>query len=210
MNETRIAGDVTLRLCGCALVLLFLASAFTPLPNLLAKEGSISSKLEPADAIVVLAGGMYLDGVLGDGSLRRALVGVTLYRKGLARLLVLSGPAVETGPSEAAIRLILAQDLGIPAEMVVTEEKALTTREEAARVGALLQVRGIRRILLVTDSLHMWRAQKLFERIGFEVFPADADDFPLAAAGPGERLYLMYRVIREMAARVYYRIAGYV
>jgi uncharacterized SAM-binding protein YcdF (DUF218 family) len=55
----------------------------------------------------------------------------------------------------------------------------------------------------------MVRAQALFERVGFEVFPAEADDFSRAAAGPEERLQLMRRVAQEFVARLYYRLAGY-
>lgn len=200
---------ISLRLLGLAGVLLFLAAAFTPLPNLLARSGSTSPRREPAEAIVVLAGGLQPDGLLSDLSLRRALQGIVLHREGLAPLLVLLGEARGQGPAEARVRAELARQLGLSPQVILTEAGARTTREEAARIRALLRPLGVRRILLVTDSQHMARAQALFERAGFEVLPAPADDFSSAAVAPEERLRLVRRIAQEFVARLYYRIAGY-
>ena len=74
---------------------------------------------------------------------------------------------------------------------------------------ALLQPRGVRKILLVTNSLHMGRARGVFERAGFEVLVAVADNISNTADSPESRLSLMYRASKEFLARIYYRIAGY-
>src|SRR5574342_335309 len=126
-----------LRLLGLIALLLFFASAFTPLPNLLTRGASTSPRPGRADAIVVLAASVYSDGMLDSSSFRRAVHGVILQRKGLAPLLVLSGPSRSTGPTEATVRAELARDLGIPPEMILTETQARTTREEAVRLGEL-------------------------------------------------------------------------
>jgi hypothetical protein len=57
--------------------------------------------------------------------------------------------------------------------VILTESEAQTTREEAVKSGALLREKGVGRILLVTGSHHMSRAQRLFERAGFEVLAAE-------------------------------------
>lgn len=198
-----------IRLLGGLGLTLFLASIFTPLATLLAGISSSPSRLERADAIVVLAASVDAEGVLSNGSFRRAVQGVILQRKGLAPLLVLSGLSRNSGPAEAVVRAQLARDLGIPPEMILTETQARTTQEEAVRLGDLLRSRGARRILLVTDSQHLPRAEALFERAGFEVLSAPADDFSSAAVEPEERLRLMRRIAQEITARLYYRLAGY-
>ena len=76
---------------GAAGVALFLVIAFTPAPSILDRWLAIPARLEPADALIVLAAGLDSDGVLSSSSMRRALRGITLYKKGLAPLLVLSG-----------------------------------------------------------------------------------------------------------------------
>jgi len=204
MSGTRIG-----RLVGLAGVALFVTTAFTPLPNLLSRWAGSPAEPEASDAIVVLGGSVWPDGVLSNSSMRRTLHGIGLYRRGLAPLLVFLGPARAAGPREAEVRAALARELGIPPEAILTEGDARTTREEALRVKALLSPRGIRRILLVTDPLHMWRARRVFQGAGFEVHAAPVADFPTAEAGPGGRLNLMSRVLEELFARLYYRVAGY-
>jgi len=167
------------------------------------------SRLETAEAIVVLGAGVSENGVLGDDSLRRAIQGIVLQRKGSAPLLVLSGPATNRGPTEAAVRAALARDLGVSQDAIITEEMGWTTREEASRIGALLRDRQVRRILLVTNSQHMDRAQRLFERVGLEVLPATADDISDSDSSPEGRLKLMRIALQEIIARLYYRMAGY-
>ncbi len=204
MGWTRIC-----RLFGLAAVVIFFATAFTPLPNLLSRWLGTPARLNPAEAIVVLGAGVQPDGVLGDTSLRRALHGMVLHRKGLASLLLFSGPGRGEGPAEAEVRAELARTLGISPEVILTESEAGTTREEAVNSGALLQARGIRRILLVTDSHHMVRAQRLFQHADFEVLPAPTDELSSRISDPEGRLQLMRRVLNELLARLYYRVAGY-
>ena len=201
--------DRIFRLLGLAGVVLLITSAFTPLPNILARWLSIPPRLELAEAIVVLGGKIEPDGKLNNAALRRAVHGITLHRKGLGPLLVFLGTDDTDGPSEAEVRAELARQMGISPEMILTEAGPRTTREEAVRVEVLLRPMGVRRILLVTDSQHMARAQGLFERAGFEVLAAPADDFSSTADAPEERLRLMRRILGEILARIYYQIAGY-
>lgn len=197
------------RLLGILGTILFLLCAFTPLPNLLSRHLGVSSRIEPAGAIVVLGAGVDQTGELGADSLRRTVRGIVLQREGLAPLLVLLGPASDGGPPEAEVRAGLAHRLGVPAEAVLTVPLVRTTHEEASRVQALLQPRGVRRILLVTNSQHMLRAKALFERAGFGVLPVTADEISDTADAPEGRLKLTRVVLQESLALVYYRVAGY-
>lgn len=197
------------RFLGLAGVVTFVTSAFTPLPNLLARSLSTPARLERAEAIVVLGGKIEPDGTLNNASFRRAVHGIGLHRMRLAPLLVFLGAERNGGVSEAEVRVELARQMGISREVILTEAGARTTREEAVRVEALLRPMGVRRILLVTDSLHMVRAQGLFERASFQVLAAPEDDFPNSADTPGERLRLMRRILQELFARIYYHVAGH-
>jgi uncharacterized SAM-binding protein YcdF (DUF218 family) len=197
------------RLLGLAGVTLFLTAAFTPLPNILIRWLGTPARLGSAEAVVVLGGGVARDGVLSDPSMRGALRGMVLHRKGLAPLLLLSGPGRGEGPAEAEVRAELARALGISPEVILTESEAQTTREEAVNSGAILRERGVRRILLVTGSHHMARAQRLFERAGFEVLAAPTDEVSSEASSPEGRLRLMRQTLQELLARLYYRAAGY-
>ena len=193
---------------GLAGVVVFFVSAFSPLPNALYRWSASSSEVRPADAIVVLGSSVGANGVLGCGSLQRAVRGMTLYRASEAPLIVFSGPNL-TGVSEAEVRAELARALGIPSGAILVEDGAFTTREEAARIGATLRGRNLRRILLVTDPQHMRRARALFERVGLQVLAATAESATAADTAPEGRLRLMRETLGELLARAYYRVAGY-
>jgi uncharacterized SAM-binding protein YcdF (DUF218 family) len=201
-------GSMLLRLLGFGVVLLFLAAGFTPLPNAVNRWAQVPARIEPAAAIVVLGAGMSTAGVLNGASLRRAIYGINLYHQGLAPILAFSGPAYEVSPGESQIRAELAGLCGVPPAAIVTEAAARTTREEGARLAALLQPRGVRHILLVTSDEHMLRSRQLFERAGFTVLPAPVDDLSYPRK-PEARLRLMCQVTQEFLARAYHWVAGY-
>lgn len=199
------ASTRVLRASGIFALLLFVISALTPIPNAAAGWLSVPAAIAPSDAIVVLGADVNADGELGSSSLRRAIVGMTLFRAGLAPRLVFLG-TLSNSASEAALRADLAVQLGLPRDAILTHAGARTTREEAQQTAALLQPRGIRTILLVTDSRHMRRAQYVFERHGFQVRPAPANDFPSAASGPEDRLQLTRIVTQQALALLFYRL----
>lgn len=196
-----------LRFTGAALLLLFLAGAFSPLANALHARLAVAPRVGRAEAIVVLGAGVSSLGTLSDSSLRRALLGIELQRRGLAPRLVLLGPTAGD-VDEAAIRAALARSLGVPDGALVAVTGGRTTREEAARTRAALGP-DARRILLVTGALHMTRAAALYERAGFEVLPATVDDASGGGVSPQARLALLARIGIELTARAYHRAAGY-
>jgi len=197
-----------LRFIGLVCVGAFVLAAFTPLSNVLAAWTQVHADLQAADAIVVLAASVNAKGTLSATSLRRAVEGIVLYQKKLAPLVVFSGPANHADVVEAHVRTELASVLGIPAAAIITETTALTTREEATRLAALLQPRGIHRILLVTDTTHMPRSLRLFAHQGFIVHPVPVDELAQARS-PESRLRLMRLLAQELLAHMYYRVAGY-
>lgn len=186
------------------LVLLF---ALTPGPNLLANLTSSGPDVRAADAIVVLSAGLNPDGSLNRVSMQRTIHGLLFYRMGLAPLLVFSGSARLQTASEAAVRAQLARDLGVPGPAILTDSAARTTYEEAVVFKEVLRARGVARILLVTDPQHMTRASAVFRKAGFLVYPAPTVGD--AGSAPEDRLWLLHRVTRELAATIYYRAMGY-
>ncbi len=191
-----------LRYVGLIALLLFAVAAFTPLANLLNILMAGQTHVEPSDAIVVMGrGGADADGVLTNRSLRRLLLGVSLYHDALAPVLLLSG---STGEAEA--RKALARGLGVPDKDILISASARTTREEAAEIRKLLLPLGRHRILLVADPIDMPRSRTLMERAGFVVHPV-----PTAASGPSNpesRLGLVRDIAIELSAWAYYRLAG--
>jgi uncharacterized SAM-binding protein YcdF (DUF218 family) len=195
---------------GLATLVALLALSFTPLADVVSHAMSVPARLEPADAIVVLGAGVRRDGTLSNSSLRRTIRGIDLYRRGLAKILVFTGPRNRSAHAEAEVRSVLAMQFGVPSAAIVLETTARTTREEADRVAALLRHRGLSRILLVADVEGMRRATAVFQRVGFDVLPAPAEQMSLAEGGPGGRLLLTRAILMELVALAYYRASGYI
>lgn len=198
----RRAATWAVRLLGLTAVVLVLVGAFTPLANVVNARMGGTPRIERAEAIVVAArGGTDADGVLTNRSMRRTLLGIDLYGRGLAPLLVFSG-----SDAEILARLRLARGLGVPADRVLIAPGARTTGEEAVALAGVLGPRGARRVLLVADPIDMPRTRLLLERRGFAILPV-----PTASSGPGQpeaRLALLRDLGIELIAWGYNRVAG--
>ena len=155
-------GAGAIRALGAVTVLFLTVAAFTRIPNMAGSALAVIPAVEPAGAIVVLGAGILEDGELRPDSIQRTVHGVELYKRGLAPLIIFSGQARPDSqvPSEPEARARLAEDMGVPPQAIVKIELANTTRQEAAGIADFLLSRDTRRILLVTESLHMRRAQK--------------------------------------------------
>jgi uncharacterized SAM-binding protein YcdF (DUF218 family) len=206
---TLIVGTLIVRILGLAGLTGVLASALTPLPNIIIERMGGVERLERSDAVIVLArGGFDPDGVLSNSSLRRTLKGIELYRQGLAPLLVLSGATGSTGVGEAGLRMRLARALGVPTEAILAVSSGRTTREEGLHLRERLRPLGVRRILLVADRVDMPRSRAVFARVGFEVFPA-----PTASGlsrDPENRLGMTREIAGELLGWLYYWLRGHV
>jgi len=203
-------GVLFLRVVGAAGLALFVAAAFTVLPQAVSRRLSVTRSLEATGAIVVLAGGgVRDDGSLSDVSLRRTVYGLELYRRGLAPLLVFSGAASANGHVEATVRAELARACGVLPAAILAQPEGRTTWEEAVRIAALLQPRGIHKIVLVVDAEGSRRAAGVFARVGVDAIPALAVEVSPSRGHPESGLALTRRIAIESFALLYYRAAGY-
>jgi uncharacterized SAM-binding protein YcdF (DUF218 family) len=200
-----------LRGVGAAALLVFFLTGFTPAVELLGRLLIPDRPAEPAEAIVILgAGGVAPGGGLTDSSLRATMEGVNLFHEGWAPLLVLSGGRGGRPRTEAQARADFARRAGVPTAAIVIAGPAHTTREEAVQVRALLEPRGVRKILLVVDGPGAARGMGVFERVGFEAVPAPWSQSVTTDATPEDRLTLLRSLAMEAIARLYYRLMGYV
>jgi uncharacterized SAM-binding protein YcdF (DUF218 family) len=134
-----------------------------------------------AQAIVILAGGIrYADQVrlrpeLDYDTMLRCLHGAELYRCGQpCPVVVTSGPQKPGGPGPSCAEVMrdFLVSLGIPEQDILLESQSRTTFENATLCRALLEPRGIKRIVLVTDALHMYRSLRCFGAQGFDAVPS--------------------------------------
>jgi uncharacterized SAM-binding protein YcdF (DUF218 family) len=81
-------------------------------------------------------------------------------------------PILVTGAPREAVTMqtSLVRDFGAPVRWV--ENQSRDTFENARYTAQMLKPEGIRRVILITSSTHLWRAAHEFEDAGFEVVPA--------------------------------------
>jgi uncharacterized SAM-binding protein YcdF (DUF218 family) len=132
-------------------------------------------------AIVVLAGAVRppntwrLHAELDEGTNFRCLCAGALYHLGKPCLVLASGgksdPA-DPGPPCARVMRDFLVDLAVSEADLIVEDGSRSTYENAVESSKLLAARGINRIVLVTDAVHMVRAARCFRRQGLVVVPA--------------------------------------
>jgi uncharacterized SAM-binding protein YcdF (DUF218 family) len=212
---------------GAALVALFVLSTTAgarlfvrPLEQLTAPLQVVHNT--GAQAIVVLAAGRVRDAPEYDGrdipdyiALGRLRYAARLQRATRLPVLVTGGNGLvdDTSWSKAdAMAAALRDDFGVPVKWI--EGKSRNTAENATFSAALLRPDRVRRVLLVTDAMHMARSRTAFQRAGLEVVaaptlffshaPLSASSFLPSAEGLRQSWYAMYELLGIAWYRVRY------
>jgi uncharacterized SAM-binding protein YcdF (DUF218 family)/glycosyltransferase involved in cell wall biosynthesis len=116
-----------------------------------------------ADAIVVFAGGVGESGRAGGGVQERLKEAVDLYNGGYAPYLVFSSGYVYSFREAESMRaLAIAQ--GVPASVIVLEERATNTFQNVTFTREILRDHHWQHILLVSSPYHMRRALLVWQK----------------------------------------------
>jgi uncharacterized SAM-binding protein YcdF (DUF218 family) len=225
-----IRNEVLLPLCGAVAALIALTRArrwlwwlagltialyvvlgWTPLVDGPIRAWVRTDPPRKADAAVVLSSDVRLDGKPYRVSQIRLLAGYEAVGSGLTPILVLT-KLRPPHPSMLPYAKQQLETLGTKAQVIETKEAARNTRDEARAVAALAEQRGWKRVIVISDSLHLRRSAALFEREGLEVIarPCLEDDFDLDALEPGEpRLKALRSWTHEVIGMQVYRMRGW-
>ena len=178
MLKRRRTTGVTLIVCSQ----LLLAALSTPvvanaLGRSLEPPPLLIEQIKRAQAIVVLGGGRNLGSpewggeTVNDYTLRRTRYGARLARETGLPVYVSGGKPTGGQLAEGTLmRELMAREFNEPVKWV--DAAAETTREQALIVARDLKAQQIGRIALVTDAVHMPRAQRAFELAGLAVISA--------------------------------------
>lgn len=134
----------------------------------------------PADAILVLGAAQY-DGRPSPVLRARLDHAIALYRQGLASTLVLTGGVgVGDTVSEAVVGHRYATRAGVPADAILMERSGLRSVESMQAAAQLMQSRGLRSAILVSDPFHMLRLRLLARRLGFRAHSSPTRSSPIS------------------------------
>jgi uncharacterized SAM-binding protein YcdF (DUF218 family) len=154
------------------------------------------------DAIVVLGCRVTPSGAPSPSLERRARHAGELWRRGLAPTIVLTGGVGDHPPSEASAAAAVLRAMDVPEDALVLEELSTSTEEnarEAARCLEEQQGTDARRVLVVTDAYHTFRAERVFLRHFEEV---------VAVGSVGPPSTRVRGALREVTAVTSYALLG--
>jgi vancomycin permeability regulator SanA len=101
----------------------------------------------------------------------RITTGVSLYRAGLADTVLMSGDR-HGGYDEVGTMESEAQKLGVPVERIEIDPTGFSTYDSIANL--LEQYKG-KRVLIVTQKYHLYRALYIAEKLGINAYGISAN-----------------------------------
>ena len=121
-----------------------------------------------ADAIIVLGAAAYHKNP-SPVFKERINHGLDLYRRGYAPVLLFTGGYGNGAPfAESQVARKYALQQGIPDSAIMIEAVSRNTRENLLQARKLMQERGLHRVIVVSDPLHMSRALRLSHELGID------------------------------------------
>ena len=157
--------------------------------NILTQEQA--AQLQDIDCIIVLGCQVRSDGTPSHMLEDRLRRGVALYELGAAPKLLMSGDHGNVNYDEVDAMKHYAVDAGIPSQDVFMDHAGFSTYETMARAKDVFQAK---KVLIVTQTYHLYRAMYIAEQFGIEAYGV--------AAEYREYSGQFNRDVREVLARV--------
>jgi uncharacterized SAM-binding protein YcdF (DUF218 family) len=166
---------------------------------------SYIDQAKPAESIVVLGAAQY-DGRPSPVLRARLDHGIDLWNRGMGKVLVLTGGrgAGDT-TSEAEAGRAYARKHGIPDTVILLENKGRTTRESMLGVAQLLQDRGIKTAILVSDPFHMLRLSIIGRRFGLTPYTSPTQTSPISPNREKRWRYMLGESVKAPLAFLFER-----
>jgi len=152
--------------------------------------------------LIVLGGDLNVSEILGVTSYWRSVYAIFCWRGGQYQTLVFSGHSL-AGPMRD---FVVAY--GIPRDAIMTEDRSLSTRENALYTAELLRQDPRKKVLLTSDY-HMFRALRAFRNAGLDVSPLPYPDAQKGASHIVQRWGIFCLLARETSKIVYYGLRGW-
>ena len=124
------------------------------------------------DCILVLGCRVYADGEPSPMLYDRVVTGCRLYEAGVSDKILMSGDNQDVYYNEIDAMCREAMELGVPEDAIMTDRYGLSTYDSVVRA---LEEYGYRRVVIVTQTYHLYRALYIAEKLGVEAYGVSAD-----------------------------------
>ena len=139
-----------------------------------------------ADAIGVLGAAEY-DGHPSPILRARLEHARSLYARGIAPLIITMGGGGGDEFSEGAVGRDYLMGAGVPENAIIAETESHNTEEAARRIAVIARANGLHKMVIVSDSSHLFRIHETFAAQGIEVLTSprprvDSEENPQTAS----------------------------
>ncbi len=131
-----------------------------------------AAKLDTVDCIIVLGCGVYDDGTPSPMLADRLKTGISLYEKGAAPKIIMSGDHGRENYDEVNVMKQYAIDRGVPSEDIFMDHAGFSTYESIYRAK---EVFCAEKIIIVSQEYHLYRSLLIAEELGVEAVGVSAD-----------------------------------
>lgn len=147
-------------------------------------------KIEDIDCILVLGAGVREDNTPSHMLEDRLLESISLYEKQAAPKILMSGDHGRENYDEVSVMKKFAINKGVPSEDIFMDHAGFSTYESLYRAKEIF---GCKRIVIVTQKYHLYRALYIADSLGIEAYGVPSD--------PRTYFGQSYRELREILAR---------
>lgn len=131
--------------------------------------GKVDDKCS-ADVAIVLGAATW-NGEVSPVFKERINHGIWLYKNGYVEKIILTGGYGDNNEqSDAYIAMIYAVSQGVPEEDILMEEESTITQENLENAKRIMDEKGYKSAILVSDPLHMKRSMLLAKDCGISAF----------------------------------------
>jgi uncharacterized SAM-binding protein YcdF (DUF218 family) len=134
------------------------------------RKQSVVDEAAPADVIVIMGAAEYRG---RPSPVLRARLdhGLELFQQGLARrILTTGGAGGDPVFTEGVVGRNYLMSHGVPPESIMLEEEGGSTAHSTTVVAEIMRRSGMHSCILVSDGYHIYRAKKMLEFRGLEVY----------------------------------------
>jgi len=104
---------------------------------------------------------------------------LTLYRHGVAPLLITLGGNGGDQYNEGAVGKEYLMAMGVPESAIIAETESRNTEESARRVSVIARANGLRRLVIVSDGTHLFRIHAICAADGLNVLTSPRPRVPV-------------------------------
>lgn len=153
------------------------------------KVMSASDDFSGFDCILVLGAGVREDGTPSLMLADRLNTGIEIYKNGTVSKLIMSGDHGTEDYDEVNVMKAYATERGVKSEDVFMDHAGFSTYESIYRARDIFEAK---KIVIVTQSYHLYRALYIAEKLGVDAVGVSADTISYGGQA--------YRNFRELAA----------